>query len=470
MKKPLLDVHDVPSIQKWIPLSLQHLFAMFGATVLVPLITGLDVQAALLSSGLGTLLFLILTKGHIPNYVGSSFAFIGPISTVAASEGFGAAMLGAFLAGLVYAIIAFIVYKVGINWLNRLLPPMVIASVIAVIGLSLAGVAIGWAVHDPLNQADSVYSVQAFEVAVVTFLVVAFAGILFKGFLSVIPVLTGIIVGYGYSWLRFPEWFTEAPIVGENQASIPPAVDQIAAAPWFIGPVTFFKEHMLTSQFFEAFTTPQAWITAIVIVPVALVTLTEHIGHLLVTSSVMDRDLMKKPGLHRSLLGDGLATSLAAVIGGPPNTTYGENISVLAITRVYSSYVIGLAAVFAIMFSFIGKIGVVLQSIPKPVLGGVCIVLFGIIAAQGLRMFVEHNIDFAHKRNMIIGAIILVTGIGGFKLEFHELSFQNIIMNLTIDNIAMATFLGIILHAVLPGKEAAYGEQGMGKIDQAHNK
>ncbi len=439
---PVIDVHEKPPVHKWIPLSFQHLFAMFGATVLVPLITGLDVSVALLSSGLGTLLFLFITTGQVPNYVGSSFAFIGPIISVTASHGVGVAMLGAFMAGLVYVVVALIVKAVGVKWLDRLLPPVVIAAVIAVIGLSLAGVAIGWAVNDPLS---GLYSLGAFEVAVVTFLIVVFTGLLFKGFISVIPVLMGMIFGYGYAWLRFPEWFTQAPEGGVS------AVEQIANASWFMIP------NFLTGELFTAMGDWQNWIAAIVIVPVALVTLTEHIGHLLVTGSVMNRDLMKKPGLHRTLIGDGLATSLAAFIGGPPNTTYGENISVLAITRVYSKYVIGLAAVFAVAFSFIGKLGALLGSIPKPVLGGVTIVLFGIIAAQGFRMFVDYKIDFANKRNMILTAIIMITGIGGFKMEFNEISFQSIIMNLTIDNIAMATFLGIILHAILPEKQVAYG-------------
>ncbi|MCF6094761.1 NCS2 family nucleobase:cation symporter [Microaerobacter geothermalis] len=442
MEKNFVDVHETPAIQKLVPLSLQHLFAMFGATVLVPLLTGLDVSAALLSSGLGTLLFLLITKGRVPNYLGSSFAFIGPIISVSASEGVGAAMLGALLAGLVYVIISAIVLKSGVDFLNKLLPPMVIASIIIVIGLSLSGVAVNWALKDPLNP--DVYSNQSVEVAFVTLIVTVVSMIFFRGFFSVIPVLTGMIVGYIYSIIRFPQMI-DFQIVKE--------------ASWFIKPIDMFDKHMLTTELLAAMSNPGAWIAALVIVPVALVTLAEHIGHLLVTGNVMDRDLMRKPGLHRTLLGDGLATSLAAFIGGPPNTTYGENIGVLAITRVYSRNVIGLAAIFAIIFAFIGKIGAVLMTIPKPVLGGVTIILFGIIAAQGVRMYVENQIDFSNKRNMVISAIILVTGIGGFRLEFPEITIQHIVANLTIDNIAMATFLGIVLHAVLPGKESAYGSK-----------
>ncbi|RXT08736.1 uracil-xanthine permease family protein [Ammoniphilus sp. CFH 90114] len=442
MAKNFIDVHETPPIQKLVPLSLQHLFAMFGATVLVPLITGLDIQAALLSSGIGTLLFIFLTKGLVPNYLGSSFAFIGPIITVSASEGPGAAMLGCLLAGIVYVIVALIVSKVGVNWLHRLLPPMVIGSIIIVIGLSLSGVAVNWAINDPLS-ADPVYSVGAVEIAFVTLITTVVATIFFKGFLSVIPILTGMVTGYIYTLIRFPEWID---------------LTSIANASWFITPGEMFTQHLLTTQLLGAFSSPGAWIGALIIVPVAFVTLAEHIGHLLVTGRVMDRDLMVKPGLHRTLLGDGLATSLAAFIGGPPNTTYGENIGVLAITRVFSRNVIGLAAIFAIIFAFVGKIGAALMTIPKPVLGGVTIILFGIIAAQGVRMYVEHKVEFADKRNMVIAAIILVTGIGGFKLEFHDITISNIIANLTIDNIAMATFLGILLHAILPGKETAFGE------------
>lgn len=444
MAKDFIDVHETPPIQKLVPLSLQHLFAMFGATVLVPLITGLDVQAALLSSGLGTLIFLFITKGKLPNYLGSSFAFIGPIITVSTSEGPGAAMLGCFLAGMIYIIVAAIVSRVGVNWLNKLLPPMVIGSIIIVIGLSLSGVAVNWALYNPLAPADAPqYSLGAVEVAFITLVTTVISMIFFKGFLSVIPILTGMITGYIYTAVRHPEWID---------------FSTIANAPWFITPGKMVSEHFLTTQFLASFSSPGAWIGALVIAPVAFVTLAEHIGHLLVTGRIMERDLMRNPGLHRSLLGDGVAVSLAAFIGGPPSTTYGENIGVLAITRVYSRNVIGLAAVFAILFAFVGKIGAALMTIPKPVLGGVTIILFGIIAAQGMRMYVEHKIDFAEKRNMVIAAIILVTGIGGFKLEFHDITISNIVANLTIDNIAMATLLGVLLHALLPGKETAFGE------------
>jgi uracil permease len=445
IKKDYVDVHETPAIQKLIPLSLQHLFAMFGSTVLVPLLTGLDVSVALLTSGIGTLLFLLITRGKLPNYLGSSFAFIGPILTVSHSQGVGTAMLGCFMAGLVYLIVALIVKSAGVDWLNRLLPPVVIASIIVVIGLSLSGVAVGWALNDPLsNPAKPAYSLGAVEVAFVTLAVTVVAMIFFRGFLSVLPILTGMIAGYVYAFVRYPEWID---------------LTNVAKAPWFITPGEWVEKHFITGQVLDAFASPTAWVTALIIAPVAFVTLAEHIGHLLVTANIMNRDLMRDPGLHRSLLGDGVAVIAASFLGGPPSTTYGENMGVLAITKVYSRMVIAGAACFAILFAFVGKIGAFLMTIPKPVLGGVTIVLFGIIAAQGMRMYVEHNIDFAHKRNMVVAAIVLVTGIGGFKLDFHEITFSNFIANLTIDNIAMATFLGIFLHAVLPNKDVAFGKK-----------
>ncbi|WP_019120622.1 solute carrier family 23 protein [Brevibacillus massiliensis] len=442
-QKDFIDVHETPALTRLFPLSIQHLFAMFGSTVLVPILTGLDVSAALIASGIGTLLFLFITKGKIPNYLGSSFAFIGPIMTVSATHGVGMALLGCFLSGIVYMIVAAIVARSGVNWLNKLLPPVVIASVIVVIGLSLSGVAVDMATNIKVDD-KSVFSLTSMEVSFVTLIVTILAAVVLRGFFALIPILIGIIAGYVYSLLRHPEIVDWA---------------QVAGAKWLISPAEMFSQHLHVGLMVETMRTPGAWITALVIAPVAFVTLAEHLGHLLVTGRILNRDLMKDPGLHRSLLGDGVSTSIAAFLGGPPSTTYGENIGVLAITRVFSRNVIGLAAVFAILFSFIGKISALLMTIPTPVLGGVSIVLFGLIAAQGLRMYVENKVDFANKRNMIITAAILVTGIGGYKISFADATiWQSFLSNLTIDNVAFSTFLGIVLHAVLPGKEAAMGK------------
>ncbi|WP_426983763.1 solute carrier family 23 protein [Brevibacillus borstelensis] len=442
-QKNFVDVHETPPISRLLPLSIQHLFAMFGSTVLVPILTGLDVATALFTSGIGTLLFLWITKGKIPNYLGSSFAFIGPIITVSEAYGVGTALLGCLLSGLVYIIVAAIVKKAGVKWLDRVLPPVVIASVIVVIGLSLSVVAVDMATKVTVDG-QSHLSLTSIEISLVTMIVTILAAVMLRGFFALIPILIGIIVGYLYTLLRHPDLID---------------LNKVAEAKWFVGFSGMFHDHFKFGEVAAVIGNPSAWVAALIIAPVAFVTLAEHLGHLLVTSKVMDRDLMKDPGLHRSLLGDGIATSLAAFIGGPPATTYGENIGVLAITRVYSRVVIGLAAVCAILFAFVGKISTLLMTIPTPVLGGVSIILFGIIAAQGLRMFVENKVDFSNKRNMIISAAILVTGIGGYKISFEGATFwQAFLHNLTIDNIAFATFLGIILHVILPGKESAMGE------------
>lgn len=438
-EKNFIDVHETPKITKLLPLSIQHLFAMFGATVLVPILTGLDPATALFTSGIGTLIFLWITKGKLPNYLGSSFAFIGPIITVSQAYGIGTALLGCFLSGIIYMLVAGIVKKAGVKWLDRILPPVVIASVIVVIGLSLAGVAVEMATKVTVDNV-SVISLTSIEISLVTILVTVFAAVVLRGFFALIPILIGIIVGYLYTLLRHPGLIDFQPIL---------------EADLFIRPDKLFTEHFKFFEVAAVMGNPGAWISALIIAPVAFVTLAEHLGHLLVTSKVMDRDLMKDPGLHRSLFGDGVATSLGALLGGPPATTYGENIGVLAITRVFSKWVIGLAAVFAILFAFIGKVNMLLMSIPTPVLGGVSIILFGIIAAQGLRMYVDNKISFENKRNMIIAAVILVTGIGGYKITFEGIDFLS---NVAIDNIALSTFLGIILHLILPGKESAMGE------------
>lgn len=442
-QKNFVDVNETPAISRLLPLSIQHLFAMFGSTVLVPMLTGLDVSTALLTSGIGTLLFLLITKGKIPNYLGSSFAFIGPIMTVTKAHGAGTALLGCLLSGIVYIIVAAVVARSGVKWIDRVLPPVVIASVIAVIGLSLAGVAVDMATKVTINNVPTI-SLTSIEVSLVTVIVTILAAVMLRGFFALIPILIGIIVGYLYTLVRHPDLIDWQKVID---------------APWILSLGDMFSQHFKVNEVFAAMSSSASWIPALIIAPVAFVTLAEHLGHLLVTGKVMDRDLMKDPGLHRSLLGDGIATSLAAIIGGPPATTYGENIGVLAITRVFSRVVIGLAAVFAILFSFIGKISALLMTIPTPVLGGVSIILFGIIAAQGLRMFVENKVDFANKRNMIISAAILVTGIGGYKISFVGVTFwQSFLTNLTIDNIAFSTFLGILLHLILPGKESAMGE------------
>ncbi|MDZ5470725.1 solute carrier family 23 protein [Bacillus sp. 31A1R] len=420
MSRPILDVKDVPSPSQWITLSLQHLFAMFGATILVPYLVGLSPAIALISSGLGTIAFLIITKFQVPAYLGSSFAFIAPIIAAKAAGGPGAAMIGSFMAGLVYGIVALIIKKAGYRWIMNLLPPIVTGPVIIVIGLALAGVAVDMAMNNPATQE---YSLLHFSAGLITLAAtVIFSIYVKKGMLSLVPILAGIIVGYVYSLA-----------IGIVDFSL------VAKASWFEMP-----------EFLVPFADYEVRITldiVLLMVPVAIVTLSEHIGHQLVLSKVVGRDYIKEPGLHRSILGDGMATMISALIGGPPKTTYGENIGVLAITRVYSVYVLAGAAVIATIFGFIGKVTALISSIPTPVMGGVSILLFGIIASSGLRMLVDSKIDFGDKRNLVISSVILVIGIGGAFIKVSE-SFQ-------IQGMALAALLGVILNLILPGKETA---------------
>lgn len=418
MNKPILDINDVPNKLQWVTLSLQHLFAMFGATILVPYLVGLSPAIALLSSGLATLAFLIITKWQVPAYLGSSFAFIAPIIAAKAAGGPGAAMIGSFMAGLVYGIVALVIKKAGYRWIMNLLPPIVVGPVIIVIGLALAGTAVDMAMNNPAGE----YSLLHFSVALVTLIATIIFNIYAKGMLSLIPILAGIVAGYIY-----------ALAVGIVDFSL------VREASWFEMP-----------DFIIPFVDYDVMVTldlALLMVPVAIVTLSEHIGHQLVLSKIVGRDYIKNPGLHRSILGDGVGTMISALIGGPPKTTYGENIGVLAMTKVYSVYVVAGAAVIAIIFGFVGKVTALISSIPTPVMGGVSILLFGIIASSGLRMLVDSKIDFGNNRNLVISSVILVIGIGGAFIKVTE-GFQ-------IQGMALAAIIGILLNLILPGKAKA---------------
>lgn len=415
--KPILDIKEIPKPFQWITLSLQHLFAMFGATILVPYLVGLSPAIALISSGLGTLAFLLITKFQVPAYLGSSFAFIAPVIAAKAAGGPGGAMVGTFLAGIVYGLVALIISKAGHRWIMNLLPPIVVGPVIIVIGLALSGTAVNMAMNNP---ASGKYSMLHFSVALVTLIATIIFSIYAKKMLSMIPILAGIIVGYIY-----------ALVVGV--VDFKPVLD----AKWFEMPEFIIP--------FVSYKIKFTWDLVLLMVPVAIVTLSEHIGHQLVLSKVVGRDYIKEPGLHRSILGDGTATMISALIGGPPKTTYGENIGVLAITRVYSVYVIAGAAIFAIIFGFIGKITALIGTIPTPVMGGVSILLFGIIASSGLRMLVDSKIDFGNKRNLVISSVILVIGIGGAVIKVSE--------SLQIQGMALAAICGVLLNLILPGKE-----------------
>jgi uracil permease len=419
---PVYDTGARPPAPYWLVLSLQHLFAMFGATVLVPVLTGLSPAVALVSSGLGTLLYIAVTGGRIPAYLGSSFAFIGPIIVGAQVAGPSGAMFGAFCAGLVYLVVAVLIRLFGVGWLLRLLPPVVVGPVIMVIGLGLASVAVGMATDTAVGGA---YSLLHFVVALSTLGAVLVFSLVLRGFFAVVPILLGIACGY-----------LLALVVGLVDLA------PVAAAGFFLVP-----DFNLIFANLTAATGGIPWLVLPLLVPVAVVTIAEHIGDQIVLSRVVGRNFLRRPGLDRSLAGDGLATMLAALLGGPPNTTYGENIGVLAITRVFSVWVVAGAAVLAVVLGFIGTVAAFIGSIPAAVMGGVAIALFGIIAASGLRTLIEGKVDFGEKRNLLITSVILVIGIGGATLKLGEAA--------EISSMALAALIGIFLNAVLPGRETA---------------
>ncbi len=418
MSNAILDIHDKPKTGQWISLSLQHMFAMFGATILVPQLVGLSPAIALLTSGIATIIFVLITQFKVPAYLGSSFAFIVPIQIATETGGIGSAMIGAMFVSLVYAIVSLVIWKTGYKWLMKLLPPIVVGPVIIVIGLALSGTAVDMAMNIPTADGGSEYSLLHFSAALVTLATAIICNIYFKNIISLMPILIGIIAGYAYSALIGIIDF--APV---------------AAANWFQVP-----EFLIPGIDYSFQVTPTL---LFVMVPIAIVTISEHIGHQLVLGKIVDRNYIKDPGLHRSILGDGIGTFISSLVGGPPKTTYGENIGVLAITKVFSVYVILGAAVFAILFSFFGKLMAVIDTIPTAVLGGISILLFGIIASSGLRMLVDNGIDFGNNRNLVISSVILVIGIGGAKLEFSE--------SFAIEGMALAAIVGVILNLILPG-------------------
>ncbi|MBN2508625.1 MAG: uracil permease [Spirochaetales bacterium] len=421
MSHEVIGVDQKPALGKWIPLSFQHVFAMFGATVLVPLLTGLHPSVALFTSGIGTILYILITGGKVPCYLGSSFAFIAPLIAISGSHGVAYALGGAFSVGIMYLIVAGIIRLFGTGWLDRVLPPVVIGSVIIVIGLKLAPTAMNMAMY-PLADPGQGYQLSYVIIAVVTLGIAIVSTIVLKGFFTVIPILIAIVGGYLFT-LIMGMFFPSYALIN---------FDIVGQANWF----------SLAKPVMPKF----GLVPMVTFMLVSFATIAEHLGDTMVISKVIGRDVYKNPGIHRTLAGDGVATSIAALFGGPPNTTYGENIGVMAITRVYSVWVIGGAAVIAILLSFIQKFGAVIQTIPTPVMGGISMMLFGIIASAGIRTVVESGVDYTCKRNLTITSVILVVGIGGGKIMFpitEALQFQ-------LADVALATLVGILLNLVLP--------------------
>lgn len=423
----ILGPHDRPNLARWIPLSFQHVFAMFGATILVPLLTGLSPSTALFTAGTGTLIYILITSAKVPAFLGSSFAFIPALIGIAEKYGMAYALGGAMCAGLFYAVVAGIIRIAGKNWLDKALPPVVIGSVIIVIGLNLAPTAMQSAM---LNNGE--YSLVYFSIAIVTLAIAIIATIFLKGFFNTISILIGLVGGYLFT-LIMGCFFPAYKLIDFTA---------VKEASWFGLP--FLQKAADGSYFWLA---PKfALVPILTFIIVSLATICEHLGDTLVTSKVVGRDFYKDPGLHKTLLGDGVATAWAALWGGPPNTTYGENVGVMAITKVYSVWVIGGAAVIAVLLSFVQKFGAIIQTIPGPVMGGISMLLYGLIASSGLRTIVESGVDYKDKRNLTISSVIMVIGIGGGLLEFsvgQDFKFS-------LGGVALATLIGIILNLIIP--------------------
>lgn len=388
----IIQVEDKVPFKLLLPLSIQHMFAMFGASVLVPFIFGINPAIVLFMNGVGTLIFIAVTKGQAPAYLGSSFAFLAPAGIVIAEMGYEYALGGFVAVGFCGCVLSFIIYKCGTDWIDIVLPPAAMGPVVALIGLELSGSAASNA-----GLLDETIDMKNVIVFAVTLGVAVFGNILFRGFLSVIPILIAVIAGY-----------IAALACGILDFS------QVAEAAWFAVP---------------NFQTPKFDLGAIMmILPVLLVITSEHIGHQVVTSKIVGRDLLKKPGLHRSLFGDNFSTMLSGLIGSVPTTTYGENIGVMAVTKVYSVRVIGGAAVLSIICSFVGKLAMLIQTIPGPVIGGISFLLYGMIGASGIRILVDSQVDYGRSRNLMLTSIVFVTGLSGIKVNFGNIKLTGMVL------------------------------------------
>lgn len=422
---------------KMLVLGLQHMFAMFGATVLVPIITGLDVSSTLLFAGVGTLLFHLLTKGKVPAFLGSSFAFIGGYAAVKticeqnSIENFAAyAGVGVACAGLLYVLLAILFKVFGPAKVMRFFPPIVTGPIIIAIGLTLSSSAIS-------NCNTNWW------IALVAIAVIIVCNIWGKGMIKIIPILLGVLVSYAVAALTGNVDFTTF-----NEAA------------WVGLPISW--NHTALSLLGGGANGSIVITSIITIMPIAIATIIEHIGDICAISSTVERNYIESPGLHRTLLGDGLATSLAALFGAPANTTYGENTGVLALTKVYDPRVIRIAAVFAVLFSFSPKFAALINSMPAAVVGGVSLVLYGMISAVGVRNVVENKVDFTKSRNVIIAALILVLSIGINYSDAGAISFTLGSFTVSFSGLAIAALTGIILNAVLPGKDYEFGKDLQG--------
>ncbi|WP_241626441.1 uracil permease [Rosenbergiella epipactidis] len=405
MRRRTIEVDERLPLHQTLPLSLQHLFAMFGSTVLVPVLFHVNPATILLFNGIGTLLYLFICKGKIPAYLGSSFAFISPVLLLL-PQGYEVALGGFIACGALFCLVGLIVKFAGTRWLDVLFPPAAMGAIIAVIGLELAGVAAKMA--GLVTEAGAVSDSHTLIVSMITLGVTVFGAVLFRGFLAIIPILIGVVAGYAVAAsLGMVDW------------------QPVEHAAWFALP-TFYQPR------FE-------WVPILTILPAALVVIAEHVGHLVVTANIVKRDLIRDPGLHRSMLANGLSTLFSGFFGSTPNTTYGENIGVMAITRVYSTWVIGGAAIMAIALSCVGKLAAIIQAIPVPVMGGVSLLLYGVIGASGIRVLIDAKVDYSKAKNLILTAIILIVGVSGASIHIGAAELKGM---------ALATIVGIVLSLI----------------------
>ncbi|MGU7965821.1 uracil-xanthine permease family protein [Streptococcus suis] len=417
----LFDVHEKPAPLQGILLSFQHVFAMFGATILVPLILGMPVSVALFASGVGTLIYQVATQFKVPVYLGSSFAYISAMALAIKEMGgdVSAAQTGVFFVGLIYVLIAALVKVIGTKWIDSLLPPIVIGPMIIVIGLGLANSAVTSAGFVEDGDWKNVV------VAIATFLIAAFVNTKGKGFAKIVPFLIAIVGGYVIALCLGLVDFTP-----------------VLEAAWFELPGFYLPFETGAFKSYNFYFGPEM----IAILPIAVVTVAEHIGDHTVLSQICGRQFLKDPGLSRTLIGDGVATAVSAFIGGPANTTYGENTGVIGMTRIASVSVIRNAALIAIAFSFLGKFTALISTIPSAVLGGMSILLYGVIASNGLKVLIESRVDFGQVRNLIIASSMLVLGLGGAVLNIGAI---------TLSGTALSAIVGIILNLILPKAEKA---------------
>ena len=390
--KRIIQVDEKVPFKMLVPLSIQHMFAMFGASVLVPFVFGINPAVVLFMNGLGTLLFILITKGRAPAYLGSSFAFLAPAGIVISKWGYSYALGGFVAVGFCGCVLSLIIYKFGSDWIDVVLPPAAMGPVVALIGLELAGTAASNA-----GLKDEVIDSKNVIVFLVTLLTAVLGSVVFRKFLAVIPILIAIIAGYVAALLCGIVDFSE-----------------VAAAPLFSLP---------------NFSTPKfKWEAIVIILPVLLVIASEHIGHQIVTSKIVGRDLLKDPGLHRSLFADNFSTMISGLIGSVPTTTYGENIGVMAMTKVYSVQVIGGAAVLSICCSFLGKLAALINTIPGPVIGGISFLLYGMIGTSGLRMLVDNKVDYGKSRNLTLTSVVFIVGLSGISLNLGNVKLTGMVL------------------------------------------